>query len=65
MVSLSFVLVYASDHALLFLLGWEIAALSAWWLRERHGRGVVGAVLLGFVGIVLLLRPQGMFGARA
>jgi drug/metabolite transporter (DMT)-like permease len=35
-----------------------LAALSAWWLRERHGRGVVGAVLLGFVGIVLLLRPQ-------
>ena len=32
MVSLSFVLVYASDHALLFLLGWEIAALSAWLL---------------------------------
>lgn len=35
-----------------------LAALSAWWLRERSGRGVVGAVLLGFVGIVLLLRPQ-------
>jgi len=35
-----------------------LAALSAWWLRERHGQGVVGAVLLGFVGIVLLLRPQ-------
>lgn len=35
-----------------------LAALSAWWLRERHGRGVIGAVLLGFVGIVLLLRPQ-------
>ncbi len=35
-----------------------LAALSAWWLRERHGRGVNGAVLLGFVGIVLLLRPQ-------
>ena len=34
-----------------------LAALSAWWLRERHGRGLVGAVLLGFVGIVLLLRP--------
>jgi len=32
MVSLSFVLVYAGDHALLFLLGWEIAALSAWLL---------------------------------
>jgi len=35
-----------------------LAALSAWWLHERHGRGIVGAVLLGFVGIVLLLRPQ-------
>ncbi len=35
-----------------------LAALSAWWLRERHGRGLVGAVLLGFVGIGLLLRPQ-------
>lgn len=35
-----------------------LAALSAWWLHERHGRSVFGAVLLGFVGIVLLLRPQ-------
>ena len=35
-----------------------LAALSAWWLGERHGRGLVGAVLLGFAGIVLLLRPQ-------
>ena len=35
-----------------------LAALSAWWLREHHGRGLNGAVLLGFVGIVLLLRPQ-------
>ena len=35
-----------------------LTALSAWWLHERHGRGLVGAVLLGFVGIVLLLRPQ-------
>ncbi len=35
-----------------------LAALSAWWLHERHGRGLVGAVLLGFIGIVLLLRPQ-------
>ncbi|MFN3545621.1 MAG: DMT family transporter [Thiobacillus sp.] len=34
-----------------------LAALSAWWLREHHGRGLVGAVLLGFVGVVLLLRP--------
>lgn len=35
-----------------------LAALSVWWLHERHGRGVNGAVLLGFAGIVLLLRPQ-------
>jgi drug/metabolite transporter (DMT)-like permease len=35
-----------------------LAALSAWWLHERQGRGLVAAVLLGFVGIVLLLRPQ-------
>jgi drug/metabolite transporter (DMT)-like permease len=35
-----------------------LAALSAWWLRERHGRGLNGAVALGFAGIVLLLRPQ-------
>jgi drug/metabolite transporter (DMT)-like permease len=35
-----------------------LAALSGWWLRERHGRGLFGAVGLGFVGIVLLLRPQ-------
>lgn len=35
-----------------------LAALSAWWLRERHGRHLVGAVLLGFAGIVLLLQPQ-------
>jgi uncharacterized membrane protein len=35
-----------------------LAVLSVWWLRERHGRGLVAAVILGFVGIVLLLRPQ-------
>jgi hydrogenase-4 component B len=29
---LSFVLVYTGDHALVFLLGWEIAALAAWLL---------------------------------
>ncbi|WP_284618612.1 proton-conducting transporter transmembrane domain-containing protein [Aquabacterium humicola] len=32
MTSLSFVLVYSADHALVFLLGWEIAALAAWLL---------------------------------
>ena len=35
-----------------------LAALSAWWLHEHHGRGLLGAVALGFVGIVLVLRPQ-------
>ena len=32
LTSLSFVLVYTGDHALIFLLGWEIAALAAWLL---------------------------------
>jgi len=35
-----------------------LAVLSVVWLREQHGRGLLLAVLLGFVGIVLLLRPQ-------
>ena len=30
--SLSFILIYTGDHALIFLLGWEIAALAAWLL---------------------------------
>jgi len=32
MVSISFVLVYSVQNALVFLLGWEIAAVSAWLL---------------------------------
>lgn len=32
MTSLSFLVVYTGDHALVFLLGWEIAALAAWLL---------------------------------
>ena len=32
LTSLSFVLVYTGDHALLFLLGWETAAIAAWLL---------------------------------
>lgn len=32
LTSLSFVLVYTADHALVFLLGWETAALAAWLL---------------------------------
>ncbi len=35
-----------------------LAVLSVVWLREQPGRGLVLAVLLGFGGIVLLLRPQ-------
>lgn len=35
-----------------------LAVLSVVWLREQHGRGLLIAVTLGFVGIVLLLRPQ-------
>lgn len=32
LTALSFVLVYTGEHALVFLLGWEIAALAAWLL---------------------------------
>lgn len=32
MTAVSFVLVYTGEHALIFLLGWEIAALAAWLL---------------------------------
>ncbi|HWS76051.1 MAG TPA: proton-conducting transporter membrane subunit, partial [Quisquiliibacterium sp.] len=32
LTALSFILVYTADHALVFLLGWEIAALAAWLL---------------------------------
>jgi hydrogenase-4 component B len=32
MIALSFILVYTGEHAVTFLLGWEIAALSAWLL---------------------------------
>ena len=32
LTALAFVLVYTADHALVFLLGWEIAALAAWLL---------------------------------
>ena len=35
-----------------------LAVLSAVWLHERHGRGLVLAVVIGFIGIVMLLRPQ-------
>jgi hydrogenase-4 component B len=32
MISLSFIMVYTGEHAVTFLMGWEIAALSAWLL---------------------------------
>lgn len=32
LTALSFILVYTGEHALVFLLGWEIAALAAWLL---------------------------------
>ena len=32
LTSLAFVLVYTAEHALIFLLGWEVAALAAWLL---------------------------------
>jgi hydrogenase-4 component B len=32
MISLSFIMVYTGEHAVTFLMGWEIAALSAWML---------------------------------
>ena len=32
LTSLSFVLVYTGEHALIFLLGWEVAAIAAWLL---------------------------------
>lgn len=34
-----------------------LAAITAWWLRERHGHGLAAAVLIGFAGVALLLRP--------
>lgn len=32
LTSIAFVLVYTGEHALIFLLGWEVAALAAWLL---------------------------------
>lgn len=34
-----------------------LAAITAWWLRERHGHGLAAAVVIGFAGVALLLRP--------
>lgn len=34
-----------------------LAAITGWWLKEQHGRGLLSAVLIGFAGVVMLLRP--------
>ncbi len=34
-----------------------LAVITAWWLKERHGRGLVAAVTIGFSGVVMLLQP--------
>lgn len=34
-----------------------LAAITAWWLNERHGRGLVAAVVIGFAGVFMLLQP--------
>lgn len=34
-----------------------LAVITGWWLKERNGRGLLAAVLIGFVGVVMLLRP--------
>lgn len=46
-----------------------LAVITAWWLKERHGRGLTAAVVIGFVGVILLLQPgwggQDMFARLA
>lgn len=34
-----------------------LAAITAWWFREQHGRGLLAAVLIGFAGVAILLQP--------
>lgn len=34
-----------------------LAAITAWWFKEHHGKGLVAALLLGFVGVAVLLQP--------
>ena len=34
-----------------------LAAITAWWLKERHGHGLTAAVVIGFMGVFLLLQP--------
>jgi drug/metabolite transporter (DMT)-like permease len=34
-----------------------LAAITAWWFREQHGKGLMAALLLGFAGVAVLLQP--------
>lgn len=34
-----------------------LAVITAWWLGERHGEGLLAAVLIGFAGVAMLLQP--------
>lgn len=34
-----------------------LAAITAWWLKERHGHGLAAAVVIGFAGVLMLLQP--------
>lgn len=34
-----------------------LAAITAWWLKERHGHGLAAAVVIGFAGVLMLLKP--------
>jgi drug/metabolite transporter (DMT)-like permease len=34
-----------------------LAVIAGWWLKERNERGLLAAVLIGFVGVIMLLRP--------
>ena len=34
-----------------------LAAILVWGLKERHGKGLAAAVMIGFAGVVLLLQP--------
>lgn len=34
-----------------------LAAITTWWFKERHGKGLVTALLFGFVGVAVLLQP--------
>ncbi len=52
MISLSFILVYTGEHAVTFLLGWEVAALSAWLLAHWLDKD--------FLSVYLATSPGGL-----